>query len=124
MSRVESTEAEGQLARNVVDAANFFESIEFAVPLPTSFVESSSNMYSTENHERIIPLTTGFEDYGVVGVVSILSQKSVMIWLGWGQVRSPVMQSEDPATTLSDSSCVGRCTYPFQCIFQLDGVPS
>jgi hypothetical protein len=110
MSQAQLNEAEVQPTRDGVDAAHFFESIEFALDLPSSFTGGSRNVHPIESHEQVSPLATGFEDYGIVGVVTILSQKSIMVWFGWGQVRSPASPAVDPSAARREAS-VGQCTF-------------
>lgn len=106
--RFETDSGEEQ-AKNVPSDSRYFEILNFALALPSLF--GVAHEPRLEDHTVTRP-----GEHGVVGVITILSPKSIMIWLGWGDLQpSDTIGSSgaSPESTNSKrTSAIGKCTSP------------
>ena len=94
--------------------SRYFEIVDFALALPSKIgVGAAQHEPGHQDHSL-----TGSGEHGIVGVITILSPKSVMIWLGWGDLGAFNALASGEASSVGSNSrgsqrvpAIGKCTF-------------
>jgi len=76
-----------------------FSSTPFAVPLPSSVFRG------WQTPENIATLPTTSMDQGMVGTITYLGEKSIMVWFGWGNIHTQKAPEDSCQGTSKYSIC-------------------
>lgn len=98
--------------KGVPSDSRYFQVLDFALALPSSLAGTASEPGPLDH------TLTRSGEHGIVGVITILSPKSVMIWLGWGDLRNAETLSSIDGSSEGGHSrdsqhyrATGNCTF-------------
>jgi hypothetical protein len=105
---VETDSRDAQTKRLPSDSRHF-EIVDFALAMPSSLGVGAASEP---------PAFAPSAELGIVGVITILSPKSVMVWLGWGDLRASNTLASSEATSEGKKmqgsqriQVIGKCTF-------------